>query len=81
MAWQRPSLGDACKSGKLLTLLNSLFFVFKIALLPKYRVNYYDYIIKMCSGVACNWCVSLDSGLILVLNLHKVSIRTVGNLS
>ena len=32
-------------------LLNSLFFMFKISSLPKYRVKYYDYIIKWCSGI------------------------------
>ena len=41
-------------------LLNSLSFVFKISFLPKYRVIYYDYIVKWCSGIKCNWCVSLD---------------------
>ena len=32
-------------------LLNSLFFVFKISFLPKYRVIYYDYIVKWYSGI------------------------------
>ena len=27
------------------------FFVFKISFLPKYRVIYYDYIVKGCSGI------------------------------
>ena len=49
----------------MVTLLNSLFFVFKILLLPNYHVNYYDFIVKWCSGIACNWCVLLDFGLIL----------------
>ena len=31
-------------------LLNSLFFVFKISILPNYHVKYYDYIVKWCSG-------------------------------
>ena len=39
-----PNLNDAA-------LLNSLFFVFKISFLPKYRVIYYDYIVKWCSGI------------------------------
>ena len=34
-----------------------IVFVFKISLLPNYRVKYYDYIVKWFSGVACNWCV------------------------
>ena len=64
LAKQCPGLGDACQSGKLatLTVLNSLFFVFRILLLPNYRVKYYDYIAKWCSGVACDWCASLDIG-------------------
>ena len=24
--------------------------------------TYYDYIVKRCSGIYCNWCVSLDIG-------------------
>ena len=55
-----PGLGDACQSGSMATLLNSLFFVFKILLLPNYRVKYCDHIVKWCSGVACNWRVSID---------------------
>ena len=68
LAWQRPRLGDACQSGKMATLFNSLFFVFKISFLPNYRVKYYDYIVKWWSGVACKWCVSLDIGLGLALS-------------
>ena len=57
--------------GKMATLLNSLFFVFNVPLLPKYRVKYYDYIVKWCSGVVglYNWCVSLDIAIILTLIL------------
>ena len=47
--------------------LNSLFFVFKMSYLPKYRVKYYDYIVKWCSGIQCNWCVSLDIAKMLAL--------------
>ena len=43
LAWQRPGLDDACQSGNMVTLLNSLFFVFKLSLLPNYCVQYYDY--------------------------------------
>ncbi len=46
-----------CQSSEMAALLNSLFFVFKISFLPKYRVIYYDYIVKWCSGIYCNWCV------------------------
>ena len=49
------------------TLLNSLFFVLEMLLLPNYRVKYHDYIVKWCSGVACNWCISLDIGVISAL--------------
>ena len=58
-------LGDACQSGKMAKLLNTLFFVFKISLLLNYHVKYYDYIVKWHSRIAGNWCVSLDIGLIL----------------
>ena len=67
LARQRPRLGDACQSGKMASLLESLFFVFRISLLPNYRVNYYDYIVKWCSGIPCNWCVSLDIALKAVM--------------
>ena len=33
LTWQRSGLGDACQSGKMAPLLNSLFFVFKSLLL------------------------------------------------
>ena len=44
-------LGHACQSGNMAILLTSLFFVFKNSFLRKYRVNYYDYIIKWCFGM------------------------------
>ena len=34
-----------------------MFIVFKISFLPKYRVNYYDYIVNWRSLINCNWCV------------------------
>ena len=37
-----------------------IYFVFKISFLPKYRVIYYDYTVKWCSLINCNWCVLLD---------------------
>ena len=55
---QRSGLCDTCQSGKMATLLNSLFFVFDFSLLPDYRVKYYDYIVKWCIGIACNRCIS-----------------------
>ena len=45
-------------------LLNSLFAMFKISLLPNHCVKYYDYV-KWCSGILRNWCVSLDIALVL----------------
>ena len=42
--------------------------MFKISFLPKYRVKYYDYIVKWCSGVTCECCVSLDIALTLALS-------------
>ena len=51
-----PGSGDAlaihAKVERWQALLNSLFFVFNISFLPKYRVKYDDYIIvKWCSGI------------------------------
>ena len=50
LAAEKPRY-SSCKTGKMAALLNSLFFMFKISFLPKYRVIYYDYIVKWCSGV------------------------------
>ena len=36
-------------------LLNSLSFAFANSFLPKYRVKYYDYIVKWCTSVTVNW--------------------------
>ena len=55
-----------------MTQLNALFFAFKISFLPNYPVKYYDYIVKLWHGVACNWCVSLDIDFTLALT----NIRT-----
>ena len=38
-----------------------------MSFLPKYRVIFYDYAVKWCSGVYCNWCVSLDISEMLFL--------------
>ena len=40
--WLRRSIGSSCQTGKMAALLNSLLFVFKISVLPKYRVIYYE---------------------------------------
>ena len=80
LAWQRPGLDDACQSGKMATLLNILLSVSKMLLLPDCRVKYYDYFVKWCSGVACDWFVSLDVGLILALLHHGINSRTLFHL-
>ena len=51
LAWRRAGLGHSCQSGNMAILLTSLLFVFEISFLPKYGVNYYDYIIKWCFGI------------------------------
>ena len=53
-------------------LLNSLFFVFNISFLPKYHVKYFDYIVKWCGGMQCNWCASLDISEILALRFEEM---------
>ena len=67
---------ELIQSGKMATLLNSLFFVFKISLLPNYHFTYYDYVLKWCNGVTCNWCVSLDIGLILALTYSRYELKS-----
>ena len=49
---------------------NHYFCIFNISFLHNHRVKYDDYIVKWCSGVACNWCVSLYIGLTLALSLY-----------
>ena len=43
---------------------SGIYFLFCL----KYHVKYYDYIVKWCSCLACNWCVSLDNCLNLSFN-------------
>ena len=73
LAWQQSGLGDACQSANMAALLNSLFFVFTMSLLPNYCVTYYDYIVKWCSAIVCDWYVSLD--IVLILALPHVVFR------
>ena len=57
------SIGGGYQNSEMAALLNSdysLSFAFTNSFLPKYRVKYYDYIVKWCSGILCNWCVSMD---------------------
>ena len=51
LAWQLAGLDHACQSANMAILLTSLLFAFEIPFLPKYRVKYYDYIIKWCFGI------------------------------
>ena len=44
LIWPGRSIGSSCQTANMAALLNSLFFVFKISFLPKYRAIYYDYI-------------------------------------
>ena len=60
LAWQWSGVGDPRKSNEMATLLNSLLFVFTFSFMPTDRVKYYDYIVKWCSLISCNWCVSLN---------------------
>ena len=72
LAWRQAGLDHACQSGNMAILLTSILFVFEISFLPKYRVNYYDYIIKWCFGIYCNGCVSLDIAHILALSRNNI---------
>ena len=47
LIWPRRSIGSSCQTENMAALLNSLFFMFKIFFLPKYRIIYYDYIVKV----------------------------------
>ena len=51
LAWRRTGLDHACQIGNMAIFLTSLLFVVEISFLPKYRVNYNDYIIKWCFGI------------------------------
>ena len=53
---KEPCLGDACQSGNMTD--DTVEFI--ISRIFNYRVNYYDSIVKWCSGVAHNWSISLD---------------------
>ena len=44
-------IAGGCQSSEMAALLNSLSFAFANSFLPKYRVKYYDYVVKWCSGV------------------------------
>ena len=70
--WTRQSIGGACQSSEMAALLNSLSFMFKYVFLPTYRVKHYGHIVKWCSGIQCDWCVSLDIAYILALTTMHI---------
>ena len=74
LAWQRPSLGDSCQNGKMATLLNSLFFMFKISFLPKYRVKHYDYIVKS-DGYFLHFSFNTDANDFFFPSIHYLMYR------
>ena len=51
LIWPRQSSGGGYQSSAMAALLNSLPFAFRNSFLPKYRVKYYDYVVKWCSGI------------------------------
>ena len=55
-------------------LLNSLSFAFTHSFLPKYRVKYYDYIIKWCSGIQCKF--GLRSAYFTVIAIVQICYST-----
>ena len=63
LAWQRQALVMHAKVARWRHFWIHYFSCLKFVL-PNYCVKYYDYIVKWCSGLACNWCVSLDIVLI-----------------
>ena len=61
-------------------LINSSFFVFKSSILRNYRVKYYDYIVNWYSGIACDWCSSLDIAYILALPMYMFLLKGIVSL-
>ena len=51
LIWPRQSIDGSCKNSEMAALFNSLSFAFTNSFLSKYRVKYYDYIVKWCSGI------------------------------
>ena len=65
-AWHRSGLVDACQSAKMAPVLNSLFFSC-LKCRPFLTISSNSMLnnsVKWCSGIVCNWCVSLDFALI-----------------
>ena len=58
--WPRQSICGGCQSSEMAAPLNSLSFALQNRFCRSTVSNNYDYIVKWCSGISCNWCVSLD---------------------
>ena len=58
-------------------MVNLLFVLFRVSFLPNYRVKHYDYIVKWCSCLACDWCTSLD----IALKTGYIEFAMTGNYS
>ena len=52
LTWQLQSLGDSCQpKWKDVDTIEFIIFRIKFFFLPKYRVKYYDDVVKWCSGI------------------------------
>ncbi len=51
LKWPLQSIGGGCQGSEMAALLNSFSVAFTNSFLPKYRVKYYAYIVKWCSGI------------------------------
>ena len=71
VAWQRRSLGDAAKVAiwrhGWIQKISCLKFRFCITTVSNIMIII---IVKWCSGIACDWCASLDISSILALRVH-----------
>ncbi len=67
VAWQRRSLGDTAKVARCqhqwINHFSCLKFRFCVTTVS-------NIIVKWCSGIACDWCASLDISSILALRVH-----------
>ena len=54
-----------------------IIFVFDILFLSNYRLEYYEYVVKWWSGVACNWCTSLAIALLLALQAFGRKVQLI----
>ena len=69
VAWQRRSLGDPAKVARWRNRWIHHFLCLKFRFcVTTLSNNYYDYIVKWCSGIACDWSASLDIAWVLALS-------------